>query len=161
MKHHLQRGFTLIELMIVIAIIGVLSAIALPMYQDYIARSQMTRVHYELSSTKTAIEFIISEGALPTLLPSEDGQTIDGKRREYIGLNQDNPQSNLIYNLSVVNNDDGTKINASMNHNAAANIKDVVFSYTRQPDGVWICEINKSSAQFWKESYGPRGCLQI
>lgn len=44
MKNSLQKGFTLIELMIVIAIIGVLAAVAVPAYQDYIAKSQVTEM---------------------------------------------------------------------------------------------------------------------
>ena len=50
-----QKGFTLIELMIVIAIIGILAAIALPAYQDYTARAKVTEVVLAASACRTAI----------------------------------------------------------------------------------------------------------
>ena len=54
-KNNLQKGFTLIELMIVVAIIGVLAAIALPAYQDYITRAKVGEVLLTMSKCRTAI----------------------------------------------------------------------------------------------------------
>lgn len=55
MKRSLQKGFTLIELMIVVAIIGVLAAVALPAYQDYTARARVSEVILAASSCRTSV----------------------------------------------------------------------------------------------------------
>lgn len=61
-----QQGFTLIELMIVVAIIGILAAVAIPAYQDYTVRAKVTEVLTIAGKDKTAwTEYYISQGAAP------------------------------------------------------------------------------------------------
>lgn len=59
----LQKGFTLIELMIVVAIVGILAALALPAYQDYTVRARVTEMLALASGAKTAVAENLSSGA--------------------------------------------------------------------------------------------------
>ncbi len=74
MKAQLQKGFTLIELMIVVAIIGILAAIALPAYQDYTARAKISEVVVQMAAAKTGVaEYYATNGSLTGLDNSKAG----------------------------------------------------------------------------------------
>jgi type IV pilus assembly protein PilA len=72
MNRQLQKGFTLIELMIVVAIIGILAAVALPAYSDYTVRAKVSEVILAASSAKTAIsELAAVNGSMPSSFTPE------------------------------------------------------------------------------------------
>ena len=72
-----QQGFTLIELMIVIAIVGILAAIALPAYQDYTIRARMSELLATAAEAKTTIaEFVAAQGSVPPDAEAAGIQTV-------------------------------------------------------------------------------------
>jgi type IV pilus assembly protein PilA len=85
---HLQKGFTLIELMIVVAIIGILAAVALPAYQDYTIRAKMSEVILAMSACRTSITEVYQTGGTP---PAANGWGCEqGVSSKYVkGLSTD------------------------------------------------------------------------
>jgi type IV pilus assembly protein PilA len=82
MKRRAQQGFTLIELMIVVAIIGILAAVALPAYQDYTTRSKVSELLLMAAPAKLAVSETSSTlGSLASVTLDNSGYTFPGKTK--------------------------------------------------------------------------------
>lgn len=108
-----QQGFTLIELMIVVAIIGILAAIAIPAYQDYTVRSKVTEVMTVASKDRTSVsEYYTSVGEMPADA-GQAGINVNAAQSDYLTSDttyaQDSTsQATLTYTLGALGAGDAT-----------------------------------------------------
>ena len=137
-----------IELMIVVAIIGILAAIAIPQYQNYIAKSQVSRVMSEAGSVKTAVEVCLNDGktaigACPLGVTTSNIMTLKvaGSAPSATGAN-------------AAALTETTAIEATFANSAAATLKATpsTLTWTRVSDGSWGCATTADA------KYRPAGC---
>ena len=141
----MQKGFTLIELMIVVAIIGILAAIALPMYQDYITKSQVTRVYSEMKNAQRLADVELFEGRTPSLTAGQPG---------YIGVQANS--SNLGTLASTITAAGAGALTFTFGTNANSGLTGATMVLTRTADGEWKCTGKKSAG--FKNKFVPAGC---
>ena len=143
--NRISAGFTLIELMIVVAIIGILAAVAIPSYQDYVLSAQVKRAVGELSTYKTSYETQVASSGLVT--NAELG---------YVPSNL--TAGNASTDIAVANADGSGHLEVTLDGNAHPNLTDVVIRLERTPNGTWQCVIDPSAASGWKDSLSPGAC---
>ena len=142
-----QKGFTLIELMIVIAIIGILAAIAIPQYQNYIAKSQVSRVMGETSSLKTAVETCVLEGKVGA------NECDLGWTKSNLLLGAPATQTTGQTGLVVTTDTNGEAvITAKFGNNAATTLSTKELVWDRDGNGTWTCSTTVDP------KYKPAGC---
>ncbi|AZR42356.1 pilin-like competence factor ComP [Marinobacter salarius] len=157
--NHAQKGFTLIELMIVVAIIGILAAVAIPQYQDYTARTQVSRVVGEVNALKSSAESIFNSGG--QVVSSADDLTAT-PRQINIGWTGSNLVDDTHGNngLEVTNGAQADmSYNVVLGTDASGAVAGVTITVSRSTAGAWSCAITGGgSVTGWKDSYAPAGC---
>ncbi|WP_273426587.1 pilin [Marinobacter sp.] len=141
-------GFTLIELMIVVAVVGVLAAVAFPLYQGYVLKSQVSRVVGELSPYKSAFETRLSQSGSVT--NADLGYVPSSLVLEGVGTD-----------VATAQSDGSGHVEVTMGGNAHPNLAGVIVRLARSGNGTWQCVIDPAAASGWRSEYSPAACTVI
>jgi type IV pilus assembly protein PilA len=146
MKRMIQKGFTLIELMIVVAIIGILAAVALPAYQDYTIRAQVSESMALASGLKTAVsDYFSASGAFPAdNVAATCGDS--GTAATCSGSLPTNNNGNYVSQIAVLNG----ALNVTMGNKANQAITNAILSIRPALDVAsnvsWLCGYSPAPA---------------
>jgi len=149
---YVQKGFTLIELMIVVAIIGILAAVALPAYQDYTVRAKMSEVILAMSACRTSItEVYQTGGTAPGVNSWGCEQNVSSKYVESLTTDVNGMVTAKIRNVSTDVNGKFVTLTPLANATTAAN------STTNMGSGLygWLCG---STGTDLDKKYLPGSC---
>ena len=145
-----QQGFTLIELMIVVAIIGILASIAIPAYQDYIARSEAGSALASLSPLKTGVDAALLNGNRASITADQAGLTYIGQPD--LGAN---PLGNMGVTVFAAN---GTGSLTFVFDDSSPKAAGVTLTLARQTTGVWTCAYTGGTNAPALTNLVPKGC---
>ena len=147
-----QQGFTLIELMIVVAIVGILAAVALPAYQDYTARAKVAEPLALMSGAKISLyEVYVSDGAFPGAATDPEAEAVEDmlEASEFI--------SGAVYNQE---DDDTATVTATMdNIGTGLDGETLVFTLDAGANGLTLtCDAGSSDVNL---NMVPSECRQV